>query len=619
VATGDGFGEPWVAVDPQNPNVLAAAHAAGVSVSRDGGRHWKRVVPITPSSSAGDPTVVSYGPGDFFFTYGAYNALLESTDGGTRWTQVQSPAHPLPPPAFGYSPGDTTVQPSGGPVYMGPSAVGCDRPLVAGDGNTGAIYVTCSDHGDQSGGDGESNWPVWFAACRANELDTVPLNANCGRRYVSTSYDHGHTWTPWQPEDSAQWPAAYTGGMDGIIVAGHGILAAAYVTGPATGNSCANQCAMFETSRDAGKTWMRHLVPGATPQLGGFSPNTPPGELPGCPDAGCMPRFQAYVAVPYLAADPAHPGHYAIMLLDATDTELLVYETVDFGASWVGPAVLRNGPDQVDKPGMAFGPSGALGVFWKSVHADQRFDAVAAVSPFGNLRFGHPVRLATSDPETCGTDLGTDPGEALGCDDMSWMVMDASHLDAIWGANVGGHQNPWFGRYDFVADPQFPRQGCPLATGRLSGLQLGPVRLGMTRQRARRALADSSTRKHRYMDFFCLTPNGIRVGYASTRLEGELSPSQRQHVNGRVVLALTANPRYALRGVRPGMRLAAVARKLRTGAPFHIGLNWWYLTPGGQSRSVLKVRHGIIEEIGIADGGLTRTHQAAARFLRSFF
>jgi hypothetical protein len=76
--------------------------------------------------------------------------------------------------------------------------------------------------------------------------------------------------------------------------------------------------------------------------------------------------------------------------------------------------------------------------------------------------------------------------------------------------------------------------------------------------------------------------------------------------------------RYALRGVSPGARLATFARRLKTGAAFHIGLNYWYLAPNGKSPGVLKVRRGIIEEIGIADQRLTRGRPAARRFLKSF-
>lgn len=120
------------------------------------------------------------------------------------------------------------------------------------------------------------------------------------------------------------------------------------------------------------------------------------------------------------------------------------------------------------------------------------------------------------------------------------------------------------------------------------------------------------------MDFFCTTANGIRTGYASPALLRSLSRAQRRRVQGRVILALTANPYYALRGVRQGTRLAAVARRLRVGPGFQVGLNRWYLTPDGSSRGVLKVRHGIIEEIGVADRRLTANRRAARRFLARF-
>jgi hypothetical protein len=51
----------------------------------------------------------------------------------------------------------------------------------------------------------------------------------------------------------------------------------------------------------------------------------------------------------------------------------------------------------------------------------------------------------------------------------------------------------------------------------------------------------------------------------------------------------------------------------------HSGLNTWYLAPNGQSRGVLKVRHGLIEEIGIVDKRLTQPRRAASTFLNSFW
>jgi hypothetical protein len=49
-----------------------------------------------------------------------------------------------------------------------------------------------------------------------------------------------------------------------------------------------------------------------------------------------------------------------------------------------------------------------------------------------------------------------------------------------------------------------------------------------------------------------------------------------------------------------------------------IGLNTWYLIPNGPSRGVLRVRDGIIQEIGIANERLTAGWAATLRFFRAF-
>ncbi|HEY5187800.1 MAG TPA: beta galactosidase jelly roll domain-containing protein, partial [Solirubrobacteraceae bacterium] len=161
---------------------------------------------------------------------------------------------------------------------------------------------------------------------------------------------------------------------------------------------------------------------------------------------------------------------------------------------------------------------------------------------------------------------------------------------------------------------------CARPSGRLARASLGPVKLGMTRGHARSLFARVSLRGRRYMDFFCPARGGIRVGYPSLAMLRAVSHSVRPRVRGRVVLILTSNRHYALRGVRPGTRLSKVARMLRAGHGFHVGRNTWYLVPSGSrvSRGVLKVQHGVIEEIGIADPRFIRDRGAARVFVRSF-
>jgi hypothetical protein len=46
-------------------------------------------------------------------------------------------------------------------------------------------------------------------------------------------------------------------------------------------------------------------------------------------------------------------------------------------------------------------------------------------------------------------------------------------------------------------------------------------------------------------------------------------------------------------------------------------LNDWYVAPGATANTVLKVRHGIIQEIGLANQRLTKGRTAQGRFLSS--
>ncbi len=159
---------------------------------------------------------------------------------------------------------------------------------------------------------------------------------------------------------------------------------------------------------------------------------------------------------------------------------------------------------------------------------------------------------------------------------------------------------------------------CTAPAGRITGRSLGPVRLGMTRAQARRPFRRADTRGRRTMDFFCPTHGGIRAGYASPALAAALPRSERARTRGRVVLILTANRHYALRGLRPGATVAAFRRLLRLGHAFSVGRNQWYIAPDRPGRAVLKVRHGRVEEIGIASASFARNRRLTARFLRSF-
>jgi hypothetical protein len=230
-----------------------------------------------------------------------------------------------------------------------------------------------------------------------------------------------------------------------------------------------------------------------------------------------------------------------------------------------------------------------------------RFD-VEVFPTFDTLGPGHRLRvtIATSDfPHALAT-AGQLPSLLGGVYQVERNAADASSVELPLAASITATGAP-----AFTSTAPRTALGCPSPTGRLSGSRLGPARLGMTRAEVRRAFLTSSTvstRGRATMVFYCLHGSGIRVGYLS----------------GRAVLALTANAHYALHGVRPGARLAAVAARLHVGRGYAVGRNTWYVVGTGAVRGVLKVQRGRIGEVGIADGRRLGTRRAARAFLSSF-
>ena len=183
-------------------------------------------------------------------------------------------------------------------------------------------------------------------------------------------------------------------------------------------------------------------------------------------------------------------------------------------------------------------------------------------------------------------DEATGPADALTC--------------AVVAHNDGGDSRAAVSHGVLVAVAGTLR--CPRPTGALRGATLGPLHVGMARDAARRTLRRYAVTRNAF-DNFCLYAGwGIRAGYAG----------------GRIVLALTANPFYALGGVRPGTSARSAVSRLRLGRPIAIGRNRWYIKAGSAGAGVLKVQHGIVQEIGVASPSRTAGRRAEIRLLKGF-
>jgi hypothetical protein len=164
--------------------------------------------------------------------------------------------------------------------------------------------------------------------------------------------------------------------------------------------------------------------------------------------------------------------------------------------------------------------------------------------------------------------------------------------------------------------PRVPK--CPPATGSQHSTTLGLVKLGMTRSQAEHAYTRSSTRGRTYQQFFCLTPIGVRVGYASPKVLKAVPPRTRSKYTNRIIWISTSSAYYAVHGIRAGATVTAAKKVLKLGKVFVVGANDWYLAPDRGITAIFKVRHSVIEEIGIADAQLTSSRAAQATFLTSF-
>jgi hypothetical protein len=214
-------------------------------------------------------------------------------------------------------------------------------------------------------------------------------------------------------------------------------------------------------------------------------------------------------------------------------------------------------------------------------------------------RNGTPIAGATGPFYTVAS---IDEGATLTC-----LVTASNAVGASLSASAPG-----------VAVPVPHVTGCPAATGRVGGSTLGLATIGESAAKAAHAYRHSTKGGSRYLDLFCLTPVGVRVGLASPALLHTLPADQRSRLAGRVVWISTASPFYAIRGIRPGATVAAAAAAWALQPAVAIGLDDWYLAPDGSVTAVFKARDGIIEEIGLADRRLTRSPAAQRTLLRSF-
>jgi hypothetical protein len=447
-------GEPEVAVNPRNLDNLVLGHTVvgntfanntteageeaangGLQVSNDGGKTWTADRPLHTSgySEPANPYLIAHGfpsaTGYTSTTNGVGDPIEASgPDGSIYAGGVMVNTTPGGPPPFNFTVpqgGIAVARSSNGGRTFGPisavltdqevqgmvgrgmtpkgipkfGVIPYDRPWIAVDQSTGAVYVSTTGH---------------------------------PQRYVAVSHDKARTWGRVQALDCDESTppdanhdvscATYPGSGDGNIAAAHGVLAAVYTASAAPGSTC--PCAVFETSTDAGAHWTRHVV------------------APGVPAATGL----------FVAADPSHRGRYAVLLMPGNQVagglaglpasknvpqEVQVVTTANSGGTWSTPTTLGDESVQhiTNRPWIAYGPTGVLAALWRNAYPPYNAtsflvpgtqNVFTAVSRNNGTTFSAPVQLdaAPSPPP--------DPKQTAE-DDVSWVVVTPKDVYGAWG------------------------------------------------------------------------------------------------------------------------------------------------------------------------------------------
>lgn len=206
-------------------------------------------------------------------------------------------------------------------------------------------------------------------------------------RWISSTLD-GTTWTDPQAIGGDNGSNHVTGGHTSVA-ASHGTMATMFAGADQAscaffvGNAAPANCVVFQTSKDAGKTWNRHLMP--TPA--GFSANA----------LGIL-----------LGADPTKEGHFIGVLLNDDGSDLLLLQTSDSGATWNMTVTL--GEDKAKThfaPWVASSPSGEFGVMWRTYETDgakagasppyMPYSVWAVVSKDNGATFSKPLKVSKAN------------------------------------------------------------------------------------------------------------------------------------------------------------------------------------------------------------------------------
>ncbi|MBA3305546.1 MAG: exo-alpha-sialidase [Thermoleophilaceae bacterium] len=597
----DAFQQPNLAVDPTDPKRLTMAYQEGnrheycaLARSEDGGRTWRseRVAgkgakfALPPTFPQCYDPFVAYGPdGTLYYQY-------EPRPGTNPLGERQVIVTVAPPG------GDFAQPREVDPIDIDHTDLWSD---IAVDPSSGRLYVSFLRYCEPS-----VPTPEALAKCQPDP----------GQLVVATSGDKGRTFSatrvtpPTIPDPSRQSLAVdAVGTLYAVFTDGF------FGSGPAT--------LRVAVSRDEAKAFSE---PATVATVGPCS-----GDLCYAPESSGRNFFHAL---------GGKRGEVFIAYWDKQGDKNRIFFTAskDGGVSFSAPRVVGVPPGgeshEQHRPRLALTPQGKLYLAYydfrpegeggfhdtyliESSDRGQSFSAPRKITDVSsNARVGSTGRTSGRRLANFGQRLGlasTPEGAPL----VAW-------TDSRRGTELSGKQDIFF--EGAPAGPSAPgggvgARGCLNFRAGVRAKRLGQAALGRTRKAHRRLFKGARLSVRAGMDRYCIAGGGsLRIGYPTARLNRTLGRAQRRRVRGRALLVLTSSRRYAIRRVRPGMRTAALRRRLRgeRRVRVRVGVNVWYVLRGPKSTHVFKTRAGKVREIGLADKRLTKTPRATTQLLRAY-
>jgi 6-phosphogluconolactonase (cycloisomerase 2 family) len=151
--------------------------------------------------------------------------------------------------------------------------------------------------------------------------------------------------------------------------------------------------------------------------------------------------------------------------------------------------------------------------------------------------------------------------------------------------------------------PLHQTRDCPAASGVLTPMSLGALKLGYTTKQAMAAMKGSKVSHVSGHTQFCLSPDKIEVGFPDKTLRKLL---QGGPASGHAVWMLTGNPHYSYSNVGIGMSLKGAEHVLNPGVVEQSKSTSIYFVRQAKSTIVIVAnRQGVVQQIGIADNRVT--------------